>query len=141
MSFYDSPLILDYTDLEPQANYTLDVVFIASLQDWHAGPGISTTKTKAQPVQLLANGVVLKDYFMPPAPMQKLAIQVPASATATGKLRIECHQHKGLGGTGRTCNIAEVWLRRSDRAQHFVCVSAAYLRRRLVLCALLSGGR
>jgi hypothetical protein len=118
MSFYDSPLILDYADLEPHASYLLEIVFVASIErpkglaGERAGAGLVATKTIPQPVQLLANGQVLKDYFLPPTPMQKMTLQVPTSATATGKLRIECHGHKGLGGTGRTCNIAEVWLRR-----------------------------
>ena len=143
MSFYDAPLILDYVDLEPQASYLLELVFVGSLQKptlYHVGQPdpvrVAVAKTEAQPVQLLANGQVcnlsrppltlfvsllpagavqvLKDYFLPPTPMQKFSVRVPTSATATGSLRIECREHRGLGGTGRTCNIAEVWLRRTE---------------------------
>jgi hypothetical protein len=121
MSFYDAPLVLDYGDLEPQASYTLEMVFVASLAKPKPPPSngegrLASTAgaTGAQPVQLLANGKILKDYFLPPTPMQKLSLQVPEAMTASGKLRVECHERKGLGGTGRTCDIAEVWLRRTE---------------------------
>ena len=62
MSFYDAPLILDYADLEPQASYVLELVFVGSLPKPTLGSphsvGVTATKTQAVPVQLLANGQV-----------------------------------------------------------------------------------
>jgi hypothetical protein len=107
MSFYDAPVVLDYTNLEPGTNYSFEVVFVAELHKSQLG------KTKAEPVRLLANGQLLKDYFLPPTPMQKLSVPLPPSVIHGGKLRIECNERKGLGGTGRTCIMAEAWLRRS----------------------------
>jgi len=65
-------------------------------------------------VQLKANGLVVHDYFVPPWPIQKLSLPIPKAATASGKLSLSCAEHKGIGGTGRTCNIAEVWLRKAS---------------------------
>ena len=65
-------------------------------------------------VQLKANGLVVHDYFVPPWPIQKLSLPIPKAATTSGKLSLSCAEHKGIGGTGRTCNIAEVWLRKAS---------------------------
>ena len=64
-------------------------------------------------VWLSASGLVVRDYFVPPWPMQKLSLPIPKAATASGKLSLSCAEHKGIGGTGRTCNIAErlLWQR------------------------------
>ena len=62
MSFYGAPLILDYADLEPQASYVLELVFVGPLPKPTLGSphsvGVTAAKTQAEPVQLLANGQV-----------------------------------------------------------------------------------
>ena len=65
---------------------------------------------------LRANTHLLHDYFLPPSPMARVSFPVPRAATAGGSLSLSCGQRKGTGGTGRTCNIAEVWLRKASNA-------------------------
>ena len=43
-------------------------------------------------------------------PFEPLEFDVPAGATAGGELTLEWSQEPGTGGTGRGCQVAEVWL-------------------------------
>jgi len=49
-------------------------------------------------------------YSVPPTPMVKTRVPIPRSVTANGSLTLTCSQPPGVGGGGRTCQIAEVWL-------------------------------
>ena len=118
MAFYDSSIKLDYYPIDARANYTLEIVFVTKAPRKTPAAAGSTAASYLEQMQLLANSHILRDFFLPPYPMQKLILPVPAAAVAAsdGVLTIECRQHSGLGGTGRTCNIAEVWLRKQASA-------------------------
>jgi hypothetical protein len=74
----------------------------------------STSSTKASTSRLTANDELLHDYQIPPATMQVQRYPISRNTTAGGKLVVRCNQEKGVGGTGRTCEIAEVWLRQAN---------------------------
>jgi hypothetical protein len=92
---------LDYSGLNAQAAYSLVVVYFSD-----GGSGDSAT-----PYRLVANGeYIVHDYMPPPYPMTKLQFQLPASVTSSGSLTLQCSQQPGLAGSGRNCQICEVWL-------------------------------
>ena len=67
-------------------------------------------------MRLVANGNVTvwppapQQYAPPPFPMAVTAVPIPRGETGSGRLTLACSRPPGLGGNGRTCEIAEVWL-------------------------------
>ena len=47
-----------------------------------------------------------------PQPMAPLEFEIPRAATASGELRLTWYGEAGLGGNGRGCQVAEVWVMR-----------------------------
>jgi hypothetical protein len=45
-----------------------------------------------------------------PSPIQPLEFDLPTEATANGELTLTWTREPGLGGNGRGCQVAEVWL-------------------------------
>jgi hypothetical protein len=39
-----------------------------------------------------------------------MEFDIPAAATQDGELRLKWYRTPGLGGSGRGCQVAEVWL-------------------------------
>ena len=111
LTFYNQPLVLDYSGLDKNAAYVAEFVFITKKPE---KANLGSTKASFQvPVRLMANDEVIHDYFLPPWPVEKFIVPVPRTATAGGSLSLSCRQHVGVGGTGRNCELAEVWLRKS----------------------------
>jgi hypothetical protein len=98
MALFDAPLTMRYTGLDPTAGYKLKVVY---------GGG---------PIRLAANGPT-EIHAAITKPYQPLEFDIPASATATGRLTLTWTRSPGSGGAGRGCQVAEVWLMRTA-AQH-----------------------
>jgi hypothetical protein len=48
---------------------------------------------------------------------EELEYDITKEATATGTLTLKWTQKEGAGGTGRGCQVAEVWLLRRDGAK------------------------
>lgn len=92
LTLYEQPLRLEYEGLDPAARYRVRVVY---------GLG---------PVRLTANG----EEVHPPLDRRYQAVEfdVPARATATGRLRLEWTGQEGRGGNGRAVSVAEVFLLR-----------------------------
>ena len=44
------------------------------------------------------------------APVKPIEFDIPKQATSTGELRLSWYREPGLGGNGRGCQVAEVWL-------------------------------
>ena len=106
--FYDATLRLVYPNLDPRAEYVLDIVYAGK-----PPPGGSDLEATAPGRnRLMANDELLHDYVAPPVVMTKQSFPISRTTTAGGRtLVVKCDQPPGLGGTGRTCEIAEVWLR------------------------------
>jgi hypothetical protein len=95
-SLFDAPLQMRYTGLDTKARYRLRVVY----------GGEGTTK-----VRLVANdGIEIHPYAARPWPPAPLEFDIPVTATATGHLELSWTREPGLGGNGRGCEVAEVWL-------------------------------
>jgi hypothetical protein len=92
---FESPLVLRYVDLDRKAAYRVRVVY-----------GRERQGTK---VRLVANDrFEVHDYLS--KPFEILEFDVPTAATASGELYLKWSKEPGAGGTGRGCQVAEVWL-------------------------------
>jgi hypothetical protein len=96
-SLFDAPLRMRYTDLDPGARYKIRVVY-----------GGDTPRI---PIRLVANGnIQIHDFIQKPSPVATLEFDVPEEATRAGSLTLEWTRPAGLGGSGRGCQLSEVWL-------------------------------
>jgi hypothetical protein len=92
---FDAPLQMRYTGLDSQARYKVRVVYAGD--------------TRAQ-VRMTANGAEIHGYRDKPNPVAPLEFNLPPEATRGGTLTLEWTRTPGLGGAGRGCQVAEVWL-------------------------------
>jgi hypothetical protein len=98
-SFWDTPLQMRYTGLDPAAQYRVRVVY--------AGDAFSTDTL----IRLVANDTheihpPMKK-AVPPAPVE---YDIPVEATRGGELTLTFTGPSGAGSAGRGTQIAEVWL-------------------------------
>jgi hypothetical protein len=99
-SLFDAPLKLHYTGLDPRGKYRVRVVYSGD----NRGAKIRMTcngKSEIHP---------FRRKLWPPRPLE---FDVPPEATAEGELTLIWSQEPGLGGNGRGCQVAEVWLIRA----------------------------
>ena len=98
-SFYDSPLTMRYTGLDPTARYRLRVIYAGD---------VYSAKTR---IRLVANGSIEVAPPAPkPPPTQPAEYDLSPEATRSGTLTLTWTQDPGMGGAGRGCQVAEVWL-------------------------------
>jgi hypothetical protein len=96
-SLYDAPLAMHYDSLEPHARYKLRVVYAGD------SPGVR--------IRLVANGSIeIHPLIAKPSPIAPIEFDIPARATQNGTLDLTWRREMGLGGNGRGCQVAEVWL-------------------------------
>jgi hypothetical protein len=98
-SLFDEPLRMRYTDLDPDAHYKLRVVYGGDMA--------------RVPIRLVANGSTEIHPFRSrdrnPAPLE---FDIPQNLTHSGTLTLEWTRTMGVGGSGRGCQVSEVWLER-----------------------------
>jgi hypothetical protein len=95
-TLFDTPLKLRYTDLDPATKYKLNVSY--------SGDAHSIR------VQLSANGIQIHPLIEKPWPPRILEFPVPFAVTSKGTATFSWTRELGLGGSGRGCQISEVWL-------------------------------
>jgi hypothetical protein len=93
-TLFDQPLSLRYSELDPKAGYRVRVVYGGE---------------RARKVRLTANEKWEVHGYLAKS-LQELEFDVPAAATAGGALTLSWTPEPGAGGTGRGCQVAEVWL-------------------------------
>jgi hypothetical protein len=99
-SLNDAPLRMRYTGLDPQARYRLRVTYAGDAMRWK--------------VRLVAgSGLEVHPFIEKPSPIQPLEFDVPPGAIENGELNLAWCREPGLGGNGRGCQVAEVWLMRA----------------------------
>jgi hypothetical protein len=99
----DNHVTLNYTDLDPAAEYRVRVVY----------PDIRS-KSK---IRLVANGTIeIHPLITRANPIAPVAFDLPRAATASGKLTLTWNREPGLGGNGTGCSISEVWLEKKPAA-------------------------
>ena len=78
------------------------------------GSGSSTpATTSASAIRLDADGEEIHALIEKPDPPRPVEFDIPAGATADGELTLRWTREPGLGGNGRGCQVAEVWLIRA----------------------------
>ena len=100
-SLYDEPLQMRYTGLDPAAQYRIRVVYAGD------SPG--------RKIRLMAGGtgfqpVEIHPLMLKPQPVRPIEFDIPRAATSGGELNLWWYREAGLGGNGRGCQVAEVWL-------------------------------
>lgn len=95
-SLVDFPLEMRYLGLDPGARYRLRVVY--------GGESV-------QGIRLTANDQYeIHPFIKKEFPARPVEFDIPAKATEGGKLSLKWYRTQGLGGNGRGCQVAEVWL-------------------------------
>jgi hypothetical protein len=96
-SFYDEPLRMRYAGLDPSAQYRIRLVYAGD------SPG--------RKIRLMAgDGIEVHPLLLKPQPVAPIEFDIPRAATAKGTLDLAWYREVGLGGNGRGCEVAEVWL-------------------------------
>jgi len=96
-TLYDTPLRVQYADLDPKASYRLRVVYAGD--------------APKKRIRLTANGTLeVHPFLLRAFPYKPVEFELPAAATASGKLLLEWQGEPGLGGNGRGCQVSELWL-------------------------------
>ncbi len=96
-SLGETPLQVHYDDLYPQARYKVRIVY-----------GGDSPKLR---IRLEANDGIEIHPFRDKRPIYRpVEFDIPPAATRTGSLTLTWHREPGLGGNGRGCQVAELWL-------------------------------
>ncbi len=96
-SLGETPLQVHYDDLDPHARYKVRIVY-----------GGDSPKLR---IRLEANDGIEVHPFRDKRPLYRpVEFNIPAAATSTGSLTLTWHREPGLGGNGRGCQVAELWL-------------------------------
>lgn len=90
----DTPLLMRYTALDPEASYKVKVVYVGD------------------PVKLRldADGAEVHPFLDKPSPPRPLEFDVPPPSTGDGELTLRWSKEPGKGGNGRGTQVAEIWL-------------------------------
>lgn len=96
-SLFNAPLEMQYDGLDPDRQYKIRVVYCGD------APRVK--------IRLDCNGnVPVHPLIEKPWPPKPLEFEIPPAAVRGGKLTLIWHRESGLGGNGRGCQVAEVWL-------------------------------
>jgi len=95
-SLYGVPLRMRYDELDPKTPYRIRVVY--------SGDNTSVR------LRLEADGVEIHPLIKKPDPTDPFEADLPPEITADGRLELIWTPEPGLGGNGRGCQVAEVWL-------------------------------
>ena len=99
LCLYSGSLKMHYEGLDPKAHYRLKFVY-------------SSEPLRKVKIKLEAEGEMIHDWMVKPDEMTPLEFDIPQAVTADGLLDIQWTREVGLGGNGRGCQVAEVWLLR-----------------------------
>lgn len=96
-SLYDAPLKMEYRDLDRDAAYSVHISYAGDSPQTR----ISLTANDKYPVHSERSK---------PRPTAIVEYAIPREATREGHLTLTWRRQPGLGGNGRGCAVAEVWL-------------------------------
>jgi hypothetical protein len=98
---YETPLRAKYDGLDPAARYRVRVVY-----GGQEGRKVRLTASEGHEV----HGFLAR-------PFEPVEFDIPAAATAGGKLTLTWTPEPGAGGPGRGCQVCEVWLLKKTRGR------------------------
>jgi hypothetical protein len=105
-TMFDGPLEMHYDHLDRSAQYKVRVVYSG-----YPNSKVGLDCNRNYPVHPL---------MAKPWPPRPLEFDIPREATETGALTLIWHRELGLGGDGRGCEVAEVWLIKKQRLTDFL---------------------
>jgi hypothetical protein len=85
-----------YTGLDRTAQYRIRAVYAGD------SPG--------RKIRLMAGNLEVHPLMLKPQPVRPVEFDIPRAATSGGELNLSWYGEAGLGGNGRGCQVAEVWL-------------------------------
>ena len=92
-TLYGHPLKMHYSNLDKTAQYEVKVTYIS------------------RAIRLVADeDMMVHDYMRRAAVIKPVTFDIPLEATKDGHLTLKWNMESGRGGTGRGCQVAEVWL-------------------------------
>ena len=94
----DTPPLMRYTALDPEATYKVRVVYVGD----------------PVPIKLEADEDEVHPFLDKPPLPRPLEFDVPPPSTADGALTLRWTKEPGKGGNGRGTQVAEVWLIRKE---------------------------
>jgi len=98
-SRYDAPLRMKYEGLDPSTAYMIRVVYGA----------------EGKTIRCVANGAIeVHPYIKKERPQRAQDFDIPLEATKGGKLELSWFGDLGVGGAGRGCHVAEIWLMKKN---------------------------
>ena len=100
-SLVDNSLDMHYDGLDPKSRYKVRVVYAGD-----------SPKTR---IRLDADGKSVHPLIEKPDPVAPVEYDLPAESTSDGKLDLRWHREPGLGGNGRGCHVAEVWIMQTSK--------------------------
>ena len=90
---------MHYKHLDPTARYQVKVTYT---KDLYSGD---------QEIRLVANdNIEVHPFLRKQKDMHPMVFDIPMEATQDGELILRWNSEDGMGGTGRGCQIAEIWL-------------------------------
>lgn len=96
-AMHDEPLKMRYRTLDPTAQYKVRVVYAGDTLD--------------PKIRLMAdNKIEIHPDLAKGHPFKIHEFDIPHTATRDGDLTLSWYRQRGLGGNGRGCQVAEVWL-------------------------------
>jgi hypothetical protein len=96
-ALFDAPLELRYANLDPNAQYKVRVVYSGDSPE---------KKIRLE----AAENTEVHPFISKPLPIHPLEFDIPFDAIRKGDLTLKWFREPGLGGNGRGCQVAEVWL-------------------------------
>lgn len=100
-TLYDQPLEMHYSNLDTDAQYEIKVTY---------------TGNSFEPrIRLMAGSdIEVHGYLKKPLPIKPVTFDIPREATKNGELTLQWNTEPGIGGTGRGCQVAEVWIMKKE---------------------------
>jgi hypothetical protein len=112
LNLYEAPLTMRYDGLDPSARYRLRVLYDL--------PGQKKVRLMVSQERELDTGeLALRSWEIHPyigrdETLEPLEFDLPAEAAAAGEMSLVWRGEADLGGNGRGCQVAEVWLMKGD---------------------------
>lgn len=92
----DNHLVMKYDNLDKTRQFKVRVTY--------AGDNFRVK------IQLFADGTLIHEPIFKPNPHKTLEFNIPYDLTNDGTVELHFQREPGLGGNGRGCQVAEVWL-------------------------------
>ena len=102
-SFYETPLTMNYQNLDSSARYRLKVVYGADVEK-------SFPKIRVES----GNRVEIHPFIDRPVPFRPMEFVIPPNAYADGNLTLNWVSEPGFGGNGHGVHVSEVWVLKMD---------------------------